>query len=277
MKSLNQSLNATPAFWKVDGPKGILYILGSLHLLPENCHWLSPVISQPLVKSDFFIGEIRDLSENEILYSKEVKPGGRCLSNSSLKEILDGETFENISDLMDRFGFIKGSWENYKPWYINNVLISNLSQESGYSPNFGIEAVIFPQLKEIDKPSFGLENPEIQFLVFNNLTLETQLERLHLTLKAQTQFGQIFQTLFKSWATGNIDALNELMIKPLMVSPEFYNALLPNRHPSWIRQIKRFLEIPGNYFLAAGVNHFIGPDSILTSLEKEGYSVTRIQ
>lgn len=277
MNSITGKFNATPAFWRVEGPKGSLYILGSLHLLPENCHWLSPAISEPLEESDFFIGEVEDLSELNKYFSEQSDPGGKCLSETHLGDYLDSNQFKQLSGLISGFGVQQDIWGYYKPWFMNIFLSTKIWGTEGYLPEFGVDSVLNSTMKANEKICFGLENPEFQLKIFDDLTLETQINLLKITIGAREYLGSLFQIIYEGWRKADLDAIYKNIIQPLMENKEYYHALFPKRHPSWGRQLNKFLQIPGDFFLAAGVNHFLGPDSVLLLLEKEGHKVTRIQ
>lgn len=277
MSLKNKIVHANPATWNIEGPKGNIFILGSIHFLPQNCFWLQPIIDKNLLDSVFFIGETPDYVELIDYFSKAAEPGGACNSKTPLKDLLCKEDFQALEKMMEDFGLPLEKWENYKPWFMANVLLANACAQGGFLGDYGIEAVLDPLVKNLEKPSFGLENPEIQFKIFDDLSLETQMGRLKTSIDNRENLLPSIEMLYESWRVGDLDSMYEKALKPLLDVPEFYSALIAERHPSWIRQIRRFLEIPGTHFLAAGVIHFIGPDSVLLMLERAGYTVTRIQ
>jgi uncharacterized protein YbaP (TraB family) len=48
------------------------------------------------------------------------------------------------------------------------------------------------------------------------------------------------------------------------------------RNNNWLPKIKNMLKEPGTEYILVGVGHLIGPDGILTRLEKDGYKVDQI-
>jgi len=64
-------VNATPALWVVHGPKGIAYLLGSIHALPKNVDWEKPYIKEAARRADTFVFEVK-MDSDSLAHDREV-------------------------------------------------------------------------------------------------------------------------------------------------------------------------------------------------------------
>ncbi|PON10235.1 hypothetical protein C2W62_51155, partial [Candidatus Entotheonella serta] len=57
-------VTAAPAFWKIDGPKGDVYLFGSIHLLPQGVNWRTPELDAALNAAEVVVFEL-DFDEGQ--------------------------------------------------------------------------------------------------------------------------------------------------------------------------------------------------------------------
>lgn len=78
------------------------------------------------------------------------------------------------------------------------------------------------------------------------------------------------------WVSGSDDELVALTAE-VEKEPEYYNALIKDRNVGMTNQVKGFLNgtDKSTYFVVVGALHMLGPDGIVTLLEKDGFTVER--
>jgi uncharacterized protein len=54
-----------------------------------------------------------------------------------------------------------------------------------------------------------------------------------------------------------------------------HELLMVERNENWMNALEGYIE-RGGVFIAAGAAHYVGEDSVVTSLKERGYDVTRV-
>jgi uncharacterized protein len=78
-----------------------------------------------------------------------------------------------------------------------------------------------------------------------------------------------------AWRTANLAGLESLSgSKMRKLTPALYQALIVARHQNWLPQFNKMAQTPEVELVLLDVMHFTGPDSLLTVLKKNGFTLT---
>jgi uncharacterized protein YbaP (TraB family) len=178
--------------------------------------------------------------------------------------------------------------EHLKPWAVAASLIE-LDDQLKYPGVLPLDIVLFQRAAMAGKEVGGLETPDEQLAIFEDLTAAEQVALLRDTI---TQLRAVRATgrtpsdiLSELYLTGDLDKLVEEIMKWDAASsdPKFterlMERLLYRRNALMAGRIeKKLREHPEKSFLfAVGAAHLQGPRGLLAALEKAGYRLTRAQ
>ncbi len=271
------ALHAAPAAWRVEGKGGAMIVFGTMHRLPDGFDWFSDQIKQQLKDSRVLILETQISQVGDDYVGYLIRQPGVATSKKPLRERLGKEDYKNFLGRVLSAGYSEKEVANYRPWYAA-LLVSRLNgDEAGLERSKGVEQTLsnFARVEGIEL--VGLESPGQQFRNFSNLPKKVELSWLENVLKEENADGAESKKLSEAWISGNLKAIEELALKSLKETPGLYKVLVKDRNQAWAGKLTEFLEEGGQAFVAVGAAHMVGRDSVLAYLEKEGFSVTRIQ
>ena len=118
-----QTQAARNFFWKVDGPGGTLYLVGSIHLLSKDYYPLSPALETAFKDSDLLVEEA-DLAEMEAPESQfKLLMRGLLPANQSLEKVVSRETYAMVSKRVAALGIPLEPLSRFKPWMLAMTLV----------------------------------------------------------------------------------------------------------------------------------------------------------
>ena len=79
--------------------------------------------------------------------------------------------------------------------------------------------------------------------------------------------------LVAAWKSGDVTALEQLLLKELRESPEVYRRLLVERNQAWAPKIAACATEPAPCLVVVGGAHLVGPDSVVALLRQSGFTV----
>jgi uncharacterized protein YbaP (TraB family) len=83
--------------------------------------------------------------------------------------------------------------------------------------------------------------------------------------------------MLDSWSRGDVAGIARSFNAELGEAPELMDALLARRNVNWARWVKGRLDQPGTVMVAVGAGHLAGDQSVLSLLNNQGVTVTRVQ
>jgi len=273
--------DATPAMWKVKGVHGTVYLFGSVHVMKPEVQWETPKVKAALVESDVLYLEIPDVDPEAM---KAMQPMVLQMG-MDVAHPLSTKISKADVDLLD--AAVKGlgmpgeaAFEPMKPWMAYTVLSVLPAMKAGYATDSGIDAKLAAEAKSLNKPVKGFETAIEQMHFLADMPEAEQVEMLHKTLidlpKSQTQL----EAMVGDWTRGDVDKIAAMENDELKVKyPVLYEKLLVKRNEHFAKDLTGMLKDPatGTVFVTIGAAHLAGPDGVGKMLEKNGFSVVRVQ
>lgn len=130
--------------------------------------------------------------------------------------------------------------------------------------------------KQAGKKITEFETIEEQMnLLFNNATIEEQVNQLKYYLRNKSEMIQQGNELIANWFKHDLDKMYSLSEKGLAVFGNENNFLL-NRNNKWMRTLPGLLQ-KESQFVAVGALHLAGPYGLIKQLQDLGYTLTPIK
>lgn len=277
---LNTVKEGKPALWKLMGTKpeqiGTAYMFGTIHLLPKDVQWRTPLLERAISESDNLTIEVLGLEDTQAaakIFSKLAVSTEQPEVEQRIKPSLQDE----LDAMIDNANIPEFALNRMESWAAALSLASAQTTNLGLSSAEGVDKKLAAQFREQKKPIKGLETIEQQLGYFDQLPENLQRAMLTTVIEEAANSKTAFEELFNAWITGDEAALAELSDGGLLEDPKIKEKLLVERNRNWADQLDQIMMKPGKSFIAVGAAHLVGPDSVQSMLETRGYKIEKIQ
>ncbi len=288
-RSTVQDYDPAPAMWRLADEDTTIYLLGTVHLLPEGFRWRSAQIEQVLGEVDALVLESSDpdadasmahMSDKFANLLASRRPTSQQLSPAARSRwrrlvALTGQNF----DAIDR-----------TPLMVALMGFGMDGIEQGPSDReYGVETVLEEEFSASGRPVLSIEDTGRVMMSLYRISDSLVLPELERDLLAwdgseATLFlgtgaaakGERDFSLEHAWARGEVQDSISFGIAQPALARAFNNALLTSRNRRWAAWLDERLDMPGKILVAVGAGHFEGPDSVLAMLRERGLEAERI-
>jgi uncharacterized protein len=267
---------AKPALWVLKDEDTTLYLFGTIHMLPKDYVWRTPVIDKALAESSDLVLEVHESPEAEKTGQTFIK----LAITPGLPTVLDRlpeAKRAGAKTMLDQSGIPVAALDQFESWAVALTLSVTAIQKLGLTPENGVESLLTEQFNAAKKPISGLETTEEQLGFFDTLPEEAQRTFLASAVDDTTDLKKEFDGMIASWAAGDEAKIALTFDDELQLSPELLDRLLRQRNANWTVWIKDRMAKPGTTFIAVGAGHLAGKDSVQSMLAAKGLMVTRLQ
>lgn len=290
-------------FWKVEGGKNTVYLLGSVHVADTRLYPFSKKVLDAYDEADvvgFEIDESNDEDYEKFIESVVYNDG------TSLKDHVSKAVYELLLEYSDLLDLTEAEMNGLKVWYLSNYISSlnfgdtwNLD-ESQEPTDYGVDNYFFTKAYFDNKEIYGLESYELQAKVFDSFSDELQE-----TLLVQNLASFLYTPDFTDWneedfwalekannewltlmKNGDIEGFkqyysNDDGIRDRELSEEYTQKLITNRDKQMAEKIEGYLKSDkeNTYFIIVGAAHYISQtnNGVIDQLKQKGYTVTQIK
>lgn len=291
---------ADPALWMVKSPTAVLYLFGTVHVLPEGISWHYPLLDAALKASGELYVEESDGSRAKtkalilnygtsdsdraaranVFDGKGVYPQADYVWKwHTLSHALGPADGQRLRIAAEHSGLPLGvdTLDSMRPWLAALTLSVAATSKSGYEPQFGVDTALERAFRAQGKPVHSFETTHDQIAFFAEIPPDLQMDLLRNVLESHTMHSTEVATLVRDWLAGDAPAIAAAVNGGMREHhPELYDVLLVNRNRKWAKQIEGLLKQRGTTFVAVGAGHLVGPDSIQVQLAKLGIHTERV-
>ncbi|MGF7050246.1 uncharacterized protein YbaP (TraB family) [Paenibacillus sp. DS2015] len=266
--------------WKLEKGKNTVYLLGSIHVASTDMYPLNPTVEKAFSVSDKLVVEADIVHMDQEKFAAQTLALGSYPEGETIQDHIAPELYIKLTELLKANGLPENALDGYKPWLVLNVL-SSLSVMEGYSDAPGIDTYFLN--KAAKKPILELEGMDFQLNMLADVSAEFQEEMLKDTLMTpETENAENgIDVLAALWKNGDAEGLSNLLDESAYVSEDafLYNQyIFKDRNIGMEEKIRAYLNdgTGSTYFVIAGAGHFVGQDSIIKMLKKNGYTAQRV-
>src|SRR5436190_12689874 len=270
------ALDAAPArnfIWKATGKQGVVYLVGSVHVLTKDFYPLGQALETAYKDSDLLVEEVDlgDMQEPGAQF--QMLSRGMLPSNQSLDKLVSPATFAAVSKRFTDIGMPVEPIKRFKPWLAALTLMAMEWQKAGFDAELGLDKHFYDRAKTDGKTVQGLETVDYQLARFDEMPAELQDRLLAETLKDLDTERTNLTTLVDAWRAGDAAAVERIVLKDLAQEPQLYQRLLVERNKNWLPKLEALFSRPGHAFVVVGAAHLVGPDGLIAMLKAKGYTV----
>ena len=274
---LGHTAAATRNFvWKVTKGPGVVYLVGSLHLLTADYYPLSAALDAAFRDSDLLVEEI-DLREVSAPGSQlKMLTRGMLAPGQTLDKVVSPATYALVNKRLEGLGLPVEPLKRFKPWMLAVTLLALEWQKAGFDPTLGLDQHFFNSATIENKAVQGLETVDYQLSRFDEMTADQQDRLLAETLKElDTEIASITR-LADAWKQGDVTTIERIVLQDVKQEPQIYQRLLVDRNRNWLPRIEALFTRAGHAFVVVGAAHLVGPDGLLQMLKAKGYRVEQL-
>ncbi|MEH6826594.1 TraB/GumN family protein [Parasphingorhabdus sp.] len=278
--TLNTVKTGTPALWKVSGTQpgqiGVVYMFGTIHILPNDVQWRTPTLEAAIADSDQLVIEVLGLDDPQnaakIFSRLAVSPG-----QEKLDARIDPSLRDDLDRIIDASNISERTLNRMETWAAALSLASAQTKGLGLDSSSSVEKKLLAQFKEAEKPIEALETIELQLGYFDKLPEAQQRKMLASVVEDSADAQKAFEKLFNAWMTGNLEEIVTLSDTGILTDAKTRQYLLVARNLDWAEQLDKRLQKTGTSLVAVGAAHLVGPDAVQETLAKRGYKIEKIQ
>jgi uncharacterized protein len=259
--------------WKATGKGGVVYLVGSVHLLSKDFYPLNPAIDAAYKDADLLVEEV-DMAE---MLDPSAQLGflsrGMLPSSTPLDTVVSAPTYALVAKRASDLGLPVEPFKLLKPWLVALMLVQVEWQKAGFDPELGLDKHFYDQAKADGKRTEGLETAEYQISRLDGMSMEQQEHLLSESLKDLDAERANMTRLVDAWRAGDAPAVERIVLSELKQEPLLYQRLLVERNRNWIPKIEALFARPRPAFVVVGAAHLVGPDGLIALLRAKGYTV----
>jgi uncharacterized protein YbaP (TraB family) len=259
--------------WKVQSGTRLLYLAGSVHALSPDVYPLSPAFERAFSASGTLVEEI-DLSEADPLtLAPTILAKGMYLDGRRFDSAVSKETASLVATRLKEAGLPSEMFQVMKPWMVMLTVAALEAQRAGLDPALGLDKHFYDRAVTAGKTIIGLETMESQIERLDTMSETLQEQLLRSSLSESETARNSLKTIVAAWRRGDGATLEKTLLSDFTEYPAAYRSLIVERNHNWIPQIDACLALPKPCMVVVGAAHLIGPDGLLTLLQRKGYKI----
>jgi uncharacterized protein YbaP (TraB family) len=263
--------------WKATSPsRGVVYLVGSVHLLTPDYYPLDPAFDEAYKSSDVLVEEL-DMSEMLAANSQmAMLTRGMLPAGQTIDKVLSADTMSAVVKKLSDLGMPLDPMKQFKPWLLSLILQGFEWQKAGFDADLGLDKHFYDLAVGEGKQVQGLETLAFQLSRFDDMSMDMQDHLLSETLKELETTKTSFIRMADAWKTGDVPTIERLVLKDLKAEPQMYDRLLIERNRTWLPKIEALFSRPKPAFVVVGAAHLVGSDGLLQMLKAKGYKIEQL-
>jgi uncharacterized protein YbaP (TraB family) len=262
--------------WKATGKGGVIYLVGSIHVMTPDFYPLDPALEAAFKDADLLVEEVDMAEMLDPASQMRILSRGMLPGNQSLDKLLSPATLALVQKATGDLGAAGGPLMRFKPWMLAVALQGLELQKAGFDPELGLDKHFYDRATAAGKAVQGLETADYQISVFDGMTMEQQDRMLAQTLKElETELASV-NKLAAAWKTGDAATVEAIVQSELKSEPLMYQRLLVDRNKNWMPKIEALFGRPGRALVVVGAAHLVGADGVVAMLRAKGYTVEQL-
>jgi len=262
--------------WQVQSDKSRIYILGSVHFLKQDNYPLKQTIEAAFDSTQKLLLEIDLKSADAATVQRVTLEKGINRDGTTLRQNVSPDTYSLAEKQAKELGIDIRALGPLKPWVVALTMTSLQLQKLGFDPNAGVDRYLASRAMKYGKTIAGLETVTFQIGLMDQLSQSEQESMLRQSLQEMDRLETSLDRIIRSWATGDVAALEELLLSGMREYPAVHQKILVERNRRWLPQIEKIIEQGENTLVVVGAAHLVGKDGVIELLKSRGYRVEQL-
>jgi hypothetical protein len=232
---------------------------------------LNQAFDRAFAASGTLVEEI-DLAEAESLaMAPAILAKGMYVDGRRFDNIVSKETAALVAARLKESGLPVEMFQVMKPWMVMLTIAALEAQKAGLDPKLGLDKHFYDRAKAAGKTIVGLETAESQIDRLDKMSDSLQEQLLLSSLSEAETARNSLKTIVAAWQRGDSKELEKTLLSDFTQYPAAYRSLIVERNHNWMPQIDACFIRPQPCMVVVGAAHLVGPDGLLTLLQRKGY------
>ena len=263
--------------WKVTNGKNTVYFGGTVHILNADNLPLPAEYDKAYAASDKVVFETDIVGAQSAEFQQKLMSKMILSDGSTLKTRLNEKTYAALVKYLDSKGMPIENFLLLRP-SITALTITVLEYQANGFNQEGVDQIYATKASEDVKPIEWFESIDEQIGFMINLGGDDENAMINYTLKEIETLPTMMDDMLLSWKNGDLDRLNETVIKEMASSsPIIYDDLIVKRNNNWMPKVLEMLNDEPTEFVLVGSAHLAGKDSIFAKLEAQGFKIEKLK
>ncbi|WP_045767326.1 TraB/GumN family protein [Xanthomonas albilineans] len=268
----------TPLLWKVIGPRGALYLLGSFHLLKPEDYPLAHEVDAAYAASTRLLFELAPKDVDSPQLGAQMLQAAQRHDGKRLQDDLDPATWQRLRRYAAGHGLPLAQMSGLEPWFVGlSISIADMKTQ-GLQADAGLDRHFMEMAVQAGKSVEGLESASTQIALLQGMDPVEQRQMLTEALDDAEQGATQTLRLHDAWRGGDERQLwQELGVQMKHDYPRLYQRIDVERNRAWLPRLEQRLQDgQGDTLVVVGALHLLGPDGVVEGLRARGYKVERL-
>ena len=266
--------------WEVENGKNKVYLLGSIHIMPEDTYPLDDKIESAFKEADVLVVEVDITKIDQGKIQAFIAEKASYEEGKSLQTEIPADMYKSLSEKFEELGVPMAQIDIYKPWFVSMTLGLLGLQKLNITAGQGIDLHFLNQANEKEMEILDLETAGAQLEILASNPDQVQIDYLQYSIDDYEQSAVVFMEMLEAWKTGDTEKMNKVSkAKMLELGEElpgiidFYHKLFTERDEKILQKIIEHLENKNDhvYFIIVGALHLVGEDGLIKLLNDKGY------
>lgn len=272
----NESVGSKGFLWEVKSKQNTLFIFGSIHAAKASFYPLQAAVEEAYRRAELLAVEI-DVSDREAM--EKAMPSLTFRPPDKLENHLSKASWRTMNAV---YGEGREQFQGLRPGAVVSVVLMQTFAQQGYLPEFGLDKHFIERAKNDKKPILELESVAFQANVLGGLS-DLDGEAWLMQTLSELRDGRAQEelaALVAAWQQGDEVALAKIIQASAgkdKISQKLTRLLFDERNVGMSKKITTLLNSGKKVLVVVGAGHFVGQNSILDILQKEGYQVRQIK
>jgi len=266
-----------PALWTMQDDDTVIHLFGTAPVLPPETEWRSEIFNNAFADADIVVLESNGTApEVQASIQQAVMQLGLNTDGRSLSSRLTPAEQAEVDAVTTPLGAPLQALDSLKPWLASvQVGVLNVSS-AGYDLE-NTPAMIAALAAASEIPIRYLEAPTDLLMAMAGFSEDAQTGLFLHSIRTMRDNPDQTENLIAAWLAGDVAAVGDVLHGPGAWSSDVVRtAMLVERNNTWTARIADMMEREtGTIFVAVGLGHLAGEDSLVGMLEDAGYTLTR--
>lgn len=251
-------------FWTIEGERGTVHLLGSVHFGDESFYPLPEAVERAFANADVLIVEADTTQLDAVALQNAVRQG-YYPPGETLRDHVSAELWAELQAFLHQHGLSDALIVQQKPVLAALTISNHLITQQGWRAELGVDRHFLIRAHQRGMPVRELEGLAWQFEWLLALQPDTLL--LEQSLREAQQIEAGLTVLMEAWRRADEEALAHYFIdEPLREGPEFeafIEHMIFARNRQMAARISEYLhQESGTWFVVVGAGHLVGEQGI---------------
>ncbi len=292
----------SPSIWQVEGRQGAkVYILGSIHALPRDTKWQTPLLGKIIESVDQLVLErvpVRSSHEGLQILQYILDYGYSKTEKNSLLDELPRKNHAQARNLwlssapdIDGDG-ITDAFYRVRPWYYFLITAASpdipikgleVASDLEVTTTAGVEAYLKRKFSPLKTKAIvsNFETLSLLAQVGDKAALDLIKYRMENIAKTRRQLIKRLSheiEIRQAWLKGDDGRFWQAYLAREANTPqEQHETLINKRNVKWLKPIEEYINGNEDILLTVGAAHLYGTQGILNQLKTRGYDISKVQ